>query len=92
MRIGIETAEGLAAAHDKQLIHRDIKPGNIWLEGKRARVKILDFGLARSASDAGQLTQSGAKGVQVRTLDVCFDGNMVDDVPTAVGRHESTWG
>jgi hypothetical protein len=40
---------------------------------------------------AEALAQSGAKGVQVRTLDVCFDGNMVDDVATAVVRHESTW-
>ncbi len=45
-RIGREIAEGLAAAHQHGLVHRDIKPSNIWLEGKRARVKILDFGLA----------------------------------------------
>jgi serine/threonine-protein kinase len=31
----------------------------VWLEGKRGRVKPLDFGLARSADDAGYLTQSG---------------------------------
>jgi len=37
------------------------------------------------------LEQSGAKGVQVRTLDVCFDGNVVDGVPTAWVRHESSW-
>jgi WD40 repeat protein/serine/threonine protein kinase len=60
LRIGREIAEGLAAAHERGLIHRDIKPGNIWLEGARARVKILDFGLARSADGSGQLTQEGA--------------------------------
>ena len=48
LRIGREIAEGLAAAHETGLIHRDIKPANIWLEGKRSRVKILDFGLARA--------------------------------------------
>jgi serine/threonine protein kinase len=58
-RIARETAEGLAAAHEAGLVHRDIKPGNLWLEGKRARVKILDFGLARSAEDS-TLTASGA--------------------------------
>ena len=52
VRIGREMAEGLAAAHDRGLIHRDVKPGNVWLEGGRRRVKILDFGLARSAADA----------------------------------------
>ena len=41
-------ALGLAAAHERGLIHRDIKPGNLWLEAGTGRVKILDFGLARA--------------------------------------------
>ena len=60
LRIGRETAEGLAAAHERGLIHRDIKPANMWLEGKRGRVKILDFGLARAADEQSHLTQQGA--------------------------------
>jgi hypothetical protein len=60
LRIGREIADGLAAAHEQGLIHRDIKPANVWLEGERGRVKILDFGLARAASDESQLTQQGA--------------------------------
>jgi serine/threonine protein kinase len=60
VRIGRETAEGLEAAHERGLIHRDIKPANLWLEGKKARVKILDFGLARSGESGQQLTQQGA--------------------------------
>jgi hypothetical protein len=53
VRIGREIAEGLAAAHERGLVHRDIKPANVWLEGRRLRVKILDFGLARATADAG---------------------------------------
>jgi serine/threonine protein kinase len=59
-RLAIDMADGLAAAHAHGLIHRDIKPGNCWLEGGPARVRLLDFGLARSEDDATRLTQLGA--------------------------------
>src|SRR5262249_43896084 len=53
LRIGIQLADGLAAAHAQGLVHRDIKPANILLENSVQRVKITDFGLARVAADAG---------------------------------------
>src|SRR5262249_29153495 len=58
LRIGMQTASGLAAAHAQGLVHRDIKPANILLENGVERVKVTDFGLARAAADAA-LTQSG---------------------------------
>jgi serine/threonine protein kinase len=59
LRIGREIASGLAAAHERDLIHRDIKPDNVWLEEKTNRARILDFGLVRAASEDAGLTQSG---------------------------------
>ncbi|HMO35794.1 MAG TPA: serine/threonine-protein kinase [Gemmatales bacterium] len=64
MRLGREIARALAVAHAKELIHRDVKPANIWLEvldkktGK-IRVKLLDFGLARYSQQISGVTEAG---------------------------------
>ena len=60
VKIGREVAEGLAAAHAAGLVHRDIKPPNVFLseENGERRVRLLDLGLARDAA-AGDLTQPG---------------------------------
>jgi serine/threonine protein kinase len=68
LHIGREAAAGLVAVHARGLIHRDIKPTNIWLETlpddsgaarPRWRVKLLDFGLAREQSESDAVTQEG---------------------------------
>ncbi len=49
-RIMKETADALSAAHALSVIHRDIKPDNILLEGARGRVMVTDFGIAKALS------------------------------------------
>ncbi len=58
LRIGIQAALGLAAAHQQGIVHRDIKPANILLEDGVERLLITDFGLARTVDDAS-LTHTG---------------------------------
>ncbi len=58
LRIGLQVASGLAAAHAQGIIHRDIKPANILVGDGVDRAVITDFGLARSIDDVS-LTKSG---------------------------------
>ncbi|MGA8208808.1 MAG: serine/threonine-protein kinase, partial [Nocardioidaceae bacterium] len=55
--LGAQVADGLAAAHDAGITHRDVKPGNV-LVREDGTAKISDFGIARAAGDPA-LTQSG---------------------------------
>lgn len=65
IRVGVQLLEGLAAAHDRGIVHRDIKPDNVFLlwdaEGE-LRVKLLDFGVAKNTKGGPEVftTQQGA--------------------------------
>ncbi len=56
--IAVQLAEGLAAAHEQDVIHRDVKPANVLIHKESGVVKLTDFGLAHSSSQHS-LTQTG---------------------------------
>jgi hypothetical protein len=60
-RISREVGDALAYAHERGVVHRDIKPDNILLDAATGRTMVTDFGIARAASgeDGGRLTATG---------------------------------
>ena len=60
LRLLAQVAEALSVAHERGIIHRDIKPTNLFLvQGDVGRVKILDFGIARRIASSQAMTRTG---------------------------------
>jgi serine/threonine-protein kinase len=86
LEIGIQVLEGLKAAHQKRILHRDVTPANVMIEPE-GRVKILDFGLSKllkaGAKDSAASPRQTGDGMIVGTLDYLSPeqalGNPLDE-------------
>lgn len=75
--IVIQAAKGLATAHAANIVHRDVKPGNLWID-KKGTVKILDLGLARFHSDQSENEEAISGTPDFMAPEQCVGSSSID--------------
>ncbi|TWU44751.1 Serine/threonine-protein kinase PknB [Rubripirellula tenax] len=77
-RIALQTAKALLAAHERGILHRDVKPANIMLEDGTGRIRLTDFGLAKAMHDVGLTASNAVPGTPEYMSPEQLIGNQVD--------------
>jgi eukaryotic-like serine/threonine-protein kinase len=80
-----QIAQALAAAHERGVVHRDVKPGNVMV-GEGLRVKVLDFGLARRLSPPDATTLTWVEGGDRRAAGALLGTVLYMSPEQALGR------